>query len=279
MTDGINHIRFWLIELLLRWEGRVTTSALREAFNICRQQASKDINAYKHRYPANLSYNPRQKCYQPTQVFCASHLQGNVSEYLNWLTHRAYPQSRQAELTPRHAVLAVPERRVSPMIMQALVSALRQPQRLEVEYNSVSSSEADGRIIVPVRFVKTGQRWHLRAFCEKSQHYRDFVLSRFYGQPESLGEPLAPLPADDAWETFISLELQPDPRLSPTQQLALSHDYGMAGGKLSITTRAALAHYLLLELHVSVKMLDGNPAAQQLILSNYEAVKPWLFDS
>ncbi|EKE71703.1 WYL domain-containing protein [Gallaecimonas xiamenensis] len=158
-----------------------------------------------------------------------------------------------------------------------MVRALRQQQRLEVDYLGVTNPSREGRVIVPTRFVKTAQRWHLRAWCEQSQGYRDFVLSRFRGEPDLLGRPLTPLPEDIAWHTHITLCIRPDPRLSPAQQAALAADYGMANGELLLPSRAALANYLLLDMHIHTKMLDGNPAAQQLILANIDEVKPWLF--
>src|SRR5690625_5587511 len=72
--------------------------------------------------------------------------------------------------------------------MRGLVTAIRTQQRLEVDYVSLSNPNRQGRIIVPHTFVSTGLRWHLRAWCEKSQSYRDFVLSRFRGEPELLGD-------------------------------------------------------------------------------------------
>src|SRR5699024_7109036 len=107
--------------------------------------------------------------------------------------------------------------------------------------------------------------------------YRDFVLSRFRGVPIDEGPRLTPLPEDTHWHTQLTLRIQPDPRLSPEQQAALEHDYGMEDGELKLQVRAALAHYLLQEMQVSTKMLDGNPAAQQLILANYQDIQPWLF--
>ncbi|WP_245849795.1 WYL domain-containing protein [Oceanimonas doudoroffii] len=166
---------------------------------------------------------------------------------------------------------------MSAQIIRPIVHALRHHERLEVDYGAVSSTDRDGRIIVPVRFVNTGSRWHLRAWCEKAQNYRDFVLSRFHGTPIQEGKLLAPLPPDTRWNTHITLSITPDPRLSPEQQQALIRDYAMENGQLRLHIRVALAGYLLKEMQINTKMLDGNPAAQQLILANQDEVKEWLF--
>ena len=41
-------LRFRLLEIVLQWEGRLTTNHLMTAFNIGRQQASRDIKRPRH---------------------------------------------------------------------------------------------------------------------------------------------------------------------------------------------------------------------------------------
>ncbi|WP_107852475.1 WYL domain-containing protein [Oceanimonas marisflavi] len=270
--------RYWLAELIACWEGRFTTSYLRQFFGLSRQQASKDINQYQQEHAGNLEYCASRRGYVPSASFNPVYISGDVAEYLNWMTGQsAHAMPNAPGYRLEHAILLPPARNVSPQVIRPLVRALRQGERLDVDYGAVSSCERDGRIIVPVRFVNTGSRWHLRACCEKAQNYRDFVLSRFHGTPIPEGKQLAPLPPDTGWNTQITLIIIPDPRLLPEQQQALIHDYAMQHGQLKINTRAALAGYLVREMQINTKMLDINPAAQQLILANYEEVKEWLF--
>lgn len=272
------HRRYWLIELISYWEGRLTTGHLRQFFGISRQQASKDIKQYQQEHTGNLEYCPSRKGYLPTEYFNPAHISADVAGYLNWMTGQsAHVMPADPGYRLEHAILALPARQVEPGVIQQLVRALRNHERLDVDYGAVSNADRDGRIIVPVRFVNTGSRWHLRAWCEKANDYRDFVLSRFHGTPVPEGKLLAPLPPDTRWNTHITLIIKPDPRLSPEQQQALIHDYAMENGQLKINVRAALAGYLLREMQINTKWLDGNPAAQQLILANYDEVKEWLF--
>ncbi|MFD1009143.1 WYL domain-containing protein [Oceanisphaera ostreae] len=270
--------RFWLIELLANWEGRITCGHLQHYFRLGRQQASKVINQYQDAYPEQLIYCASAKSYLPTPQFNPEFISFDVAEYLNWVSGQSthLPQADD-KYQLAHAILVPPARNVSPHIMRPLVHSMRQSERLEVDYGAVTHPDRSGRIIVPIRFVNTGRRWHLRAWCEKAQAYRDFVLSRLHGTPTTEGKYLSVLPADTAWETEITLRIKPDPRLSEAQQAALIHDYGMHNGELQLPTRAALAHYLLQEMQINIKMLDGNPAAQQLILVNQDEIKSWLF--
>ncbi|MCD8514180.1 MAG: WYL domain-containing protein [Nitrincola sp.] len=157
------------------------------------------------------------------------------------------------------------------------MQAIREQTLLEVDYVSLSNPDREGRIIAPHSFAKTGLRWHLRAWCEKSQEYRDFVLSRFRGIPDLEGKSQKTGEDDTAWHTFIDVIFAPDPRLTPAQKEVIEADYQMQNGQLRINTRACLAQYVIQEMQVNIKMLDPDPKAQQLILVNKDDISEWLF--
>lgn len=265
--------RLLFIELLAWWEGSISNRQLQDEFNISRQQAYQDLKHYRQRHPDNLIETTTG--YQASSTFTPQYLSLDVAEYLNWFSTGQLNFVTQGNV---HAeALSLPKRTVSAELVRQLVQAMRQKKRLEVDYVSLSNPENDGRIFHPHTFVNTGLRWHVRGFCEKSRDYRDLVLSRFRGQAELLDDSEHGIARDEAWQTQIRLILQPDYRLSAEKQAVLANDYQMEGGQLILTTRAALANYLLHELQVNTKMLDGTPEAQQLVLVNRDEVKPWLF--
>ncbi|MCR6650193.1 MAG: WYL domain-containing protein [Cellvibrionaceae bacterium] len=272
--------RFWLIELLAYWEGRVNTTSLIHHFGLSRQQSSADLNAYSAQAPTNLTYDASTKAYLPKADFQRHFISDDVGEYLGWMQN---PSAAPAPISAPSAKLSnlalrLPPRKVAPELMRGLVAATRQRLRIEVDYVSLTNPNREGRVIAPHTFVNTGLRWHLRAWCEKSRGYRDFVLSRFRGVPTLLDKTQHPIEHDVAWNTQITIILQPDPRLTPAQQEVLENDYQMLGGQLHITTKACMVNYLLKEMQVNTKMLDGTPEAQQLVLVNREDIRPWLFD-
>ena len=214
----MNH-RFWLIELLALWEGRVTTRQLCEQFNISRQQASKDLNAYNLSATTPLIRSTELKGYIAPEPFRFQHISGLVEEYLHWLAEGAMPHTHPHHLTE---VLKAPQRQIPPTIMRTLVKASKESLRVEVDYISVSAPCSEGRVIVPHSFIETGSRWHLRAWCEKHGQYRDFVLSRFRGTPELMDSSLHDQTGDLAWNTQVELIFQPDMRLTPEQQQVIA---------------------------------------------------------
>jgi predicted DNA-binding transcriptional regulator YafY len=158
-----------------------------------------------------------------------------------------------------------------------MIQAARQGRRLEVDYVSLQNPDREGRIIVPHTLVFTGFRWHVRAWCEKNQGYRDFVLSRFRGEAELLDASDHDASGDDNWQTRVEVLIRPDPRLDTAQQEVIATDYGMAGGELRLTSRATLVTYLLQLLQLDPRELQENPLAQQIVLANREALEPYLF--
>lgn len=275
MDKTIPEHRHRFIELIAWWEGRINTSPLQQQFGLSRQQSSADINAYNETTSGNLLYDTSQKAWQPTPQFTRHYISDDVVEYLNWVqTGYSIP----APPILAHTSLSLPTRQVAPTVMRGLITAIRRQQRIDVDYVSLSNPNREGRIIAPHTFINTGLRWHLRAWCEKSKEYRDFVLSRFRGEPEMLGKTTHTSEQDTAWNTQLTLIFEPDPRLPPAKQEVLEHDYQMQDGRLTITTRACLAQYLIQEMQVNTKILDGTPEAQQLVLVNRDDVKGWLFE-
>lgn len=273
-TSSANY-RYTFIELLAYWEGRINTRDLERQFGLSRQQSSTDINRYKAFAPHNLVYDASRKYHCPAPEFQCLYIPSSVDMYLQWLETGQLPTHSHSTLT---ANLQLPARKIAPLVMRGLVAAIRQSQRLEVDYVSLNNPNHQGRIISPHSFVRTGLRWHLRAWCEKSRGYRDFVLSRFRGEPELLDAATFKAEGDVAWNTQVTVLLQPDPRLSPAKRAVLENDYQMQDGQLAITTRGCLVQYLLRELQVSTKVLDGTPEAQQLVCVNLLDIKQWLFE-
>lgn len=269
-------IRLWFIELIAWWEGRISASHLIRQFGISRTQARNDILYYQQLLPGNLLYHASYKGFLPQNDFQQAYISGDVVEYLNWISHQDAITDVSTALP--YTTLALPKRQVSAEIMRILVSAIRQKRRVDVDYVSVSNPDRQGRIIVPHHFVSAGLRWHLRAYCEKSKGFRDFVLSRFRGVPELMDKTKISAQEDSGWTTELCLEFQPDPRLKPAQQNVLAHDYQMQQGKLLIHSRACLAQYVLQEMQVNIRDIDISPEAQQLVLINLNDIKPWLFD-
>jgi predicted DNA-binding transcriptional regulator YafY len=163
--------------------------------------------------------------------------------------------------------------------LRPLILAAKDHLRVEVDYVSLNQPDREGRIIVPHTLVWTGLRWHVRGWCEKNQDYRDFVLSRFRGEPEVLGASDRTGASDEDWHTLVTIEIAPDPRLTADQQAVVAHDYGMTDGKWQLSVRAKLLPYLLQLLRLDPIKVMEDPRAQQIVIVNQTDVEAWLFPS
>ncbi|AJG14347.1 TPA: WYL domain-containing protein [Pseudomonas aeruginosa] len=275
-------LRYRLIETVVWWEGRLTTNHLMQSFGISRQQASKDINSYITDYaPKNLEYDKHLKGYVPSRHFKPLFIDDSASAYLHLLNqnHDRAPHIEGLALAYAHTeVLDVPDRSVRPEVLRPLLKACREGLRLECEYVSFTTPDGETRLIAPHTLIYTGMRWHVRAYCEKNRDYRDFVLSRFRGEPDLMDAPSEHTrELDDGWNTQLTVVIESDSRLKPEQRSIIEADYGMCDGQLVIETRGALVQYVLQRYQIDPTKVHAKATAQQIVVANLEELQPWLY--
>lgn len=275
-------LRYRLIETVVWWEGRLTTGHLMQSFGISRQQASKDINTYINDYaPKNLVYDKHLKGYKPSQQFQPLFIDASASAYLHMLdqNRERAPHIEGLALAYAHTeVLQVPDRSVRPEVLRPILRACREQLRLETEYVSFTTPIAEQRVMVPHTLVYTGMRWHVRAYCEKHRDFRDFVLSRFRGEPDIIDESSLGAEQDSAWNTAVEVVFEPDSRLKPAQKQIIESDYGMQDGQLRVPSRGALVQYVLQRYQIDPTKLQTRATAQQLVVANLDQLRTWLYD-
>ena len=129
-------------------------------------------------------------------------------------------------------------------IIASLVRAIHLRCPIDCDYVSLATG-AKHRVLVPHAIVNNGHRWHVRAYDTASQSFKDFVCTRFtrvdllqreVSHAESASQDLS-------WSKQVELILIPHPDLQHPDAIAL--DYGMVEGVRRVTTRAALAAYIL----------------------------------
>ncbi|CAK2057410.1 putative DNA-binding transcriptional regulator YafY [Vibrio crassostreae] len=272
--------RYRMIEVIALWEGRLTTNHLIKSFGIGRQQASKDINTYLVEIaPDNLVYDKQLKGYKPSDSFAPKLTSGHADEYLHILSRSEDMTVTFNELDMgfENTTMVRPvTRNITPEILRPLVQAIREKKRVDLSYTSLTNGEEVERIISPHTLVCTPLRWHVRAYCEHSEDYRDFVLSRIRGTPALETKKIKGKEQDALWNTHLSIKLIPDSRLTQAQAEVIAHDYGMDKGTLAIPTNAALVRYVLDAYNIDINVLNSNPKGQQIILGNFEELKPYL---
>lgn len=263
--------RLEFIEFRLFWEGRMNRHDLMRTFGVSVNQASADLNRYRKLAPENMVYDRSARTYLRSAAFSPMFLKISADRYLDQLrlvdAGVMDKPSAWIKRFPDYAGAPSPQRIVSIETLQLVLQALRDEQALEVRYQSLSKPAPQWRWIAPHALAHDGFRYHVRAWCEQSQAFKDFLLPRIV---ETKGlRPRDCDPRDDRdWHEFTEIEFGPHPGLSESQQRVIGLDYGMQDGSVSLRVRKSLAYYTLKRLGLDGDHADKDPAEQQIVLLN-----------
>ena len=272
--------RFEFIEFQLNWEGAVGRKKLQDQFLISPQQATNDLTAYFRAYPGNMLYNPRRKTYVPGPNFRPFLTPGDASEYLMQLNmlHLGYREEGDVWTTsvPVFDAVSAHSRRISPKVLKHVLQCMRLRSCLSAQYISLSSKNAEFRILLPHAIASDGHRWHVRAFDIKNTRFSDFVLSRLK-KTEPGTQPEQEVPEDTAWITYVNIVLKPDPSLNQSQKECLEFEYEMKNGRLRLTVRQAMLFYYLRHYGFDPRQREnsriGNKSSFWLKIENIEEIE------
>ena len=263
--------RYEFIEFRLYWQGRINRSDLMEVFGISVQQASKDLSNYIEGRKSNVIYDKRQRTYLRGRGFKSRYYQPDANDYFAQL--QALNQGLVSEeqswisLFPNFGTTPAPVRGVAPEILQSALLSIRERKALQVVYQSMSRPEPAARWIEPHALAFDGFRWHARAFCQKDQVFKDFLLSRIVEVGDQASA-TSSAENDTDWQSEMTLDIGPHPELSDTQRRAVEMDYGMVNGKAEIIVRKALLFYALKRLGLDTDPAARRPQDQQIVLMN-----------
>lgn len=263
------------IEFRLFWEGHVNRGDLIDKFGISQNQASGDLNRYIALAPDNMIYDKSGKTYVRSSSFSPLFLEPDATQYLSQLRSVAQGLVGKEDAwignLPAFDTAPSPARGIDPVVLRAIVIAIRRHDAVEVRYQSMSSPDPEWRWIAPHALAFDGFRWHARSYCENSGEYRDFVISRIVATRQSRDARMIST-NDTAWDEFVDLKIAPHPDLSTAQKRAIELDYGMISGSVHIPVRRALLYYALKRLGLDTDPAARKPQDQQIILLNREAL-------
>ncbi len=258
------------IEILLFWESQINRKRLAILLGLSESRASQFIKRYEENFPGFICYDEKKKCHYPTEHFQPQLTTGTTDEYLQLIL-------RQKQHTATTEVISAPQRYVIPDVLKTICNAIQKsPQQLNVIYQSLQNpDDSQQRIITPHTLVFSGLRWHVRAFCEKSKTFKDFVLSRF-AQTEKAEFGQVTVEQDTHWQTFEELVIMADPRLTESQRKLIEREHGMNESRLVIETRGALIRYQMELLNIDTG--NPNPESQQIIVESacWKRIQPYL---
>jgi len=274
LMDWHRQQRVRAIEIITYWHGRLNTSDIIAAFGISRIQASKDIKEYTSQFPDNITYSLSDRTYLKNKSFKLHLTKGRIDEYIDHISR----MSTNITDIPIER-LSLHYRHLKPEVVSHVLQSIKNKKGLSIVYASMSRPEGIERVIYPHSLVDTGYRWHIRAYCDDNQEFRDFNIGRILGIPKLQGvlPKFASRNNDLQWNKTIRFSLIPNPSLSSNQKKVVEVEFGIEKGALIVTTRACLTHYLLQRYQIDSQNLKKPELNQLLAVMNPNVIKPYLF--
>jgi len=245
--------RLQFLESIAQWEGAVQRQRVCEVFDVSANHVTKDFSLYRSLSPGNLEYDVSRRAYRPTARFKPLFAAGSAEEYLallrlNLETHGHSGMPIWAEGMPISGLTA-PQGTANPAVLRVLTQALRQKTAVEIVYQSLRTPAPAPRLIWPHHLVHVAGRWHVRAYDAKHERFADLVLARITEARPSAQAKLHPALQDSEWDSEVTIEVIPNPKLSATQQAVVALEFGMTQVRhhwiWSARMRRAIAPYFV----------------------------------
>ena len=284
-TSAPPNQRLTMLKLLLVWEGRLNRGRLMELFDLGSNWASVWIREFRKDYPDWLEWDTKTRSFHATpQAYKAwrgpetKHL-ADAASLAQYLALVGLPYAITS-MEPGHASIlaAFPDLSTpNPEHFAVLSEAIRLGRVVQLTYRSMKTPEAHQRTISPHNMIRAGRRWHIRAYCEDNQDFRDYSLGRIVGAKmlptvASKGEK-----DDEAWMAKVPVRLVAHPDLTPEQESLIRFEYFFNTSARVETCRGALVSYFIQDVRAATDIKKQQPPDYQLAVSNLDEVKPWLF--
>lgn len=227
--------RLRFIERCAWWRGVVNRRDLAEVFGVSMAQASSDLQKYGEMNPGSLIYDVKGKKYDGAGNMRLLYGVASLADVMGmWLRDDAVALLGEA----------MPTRMADAVVLRHAMMATLRGQKLRVKYHSLSSGGLRWREFMPLRWVNSGLRWHVRAWCFTNEDWRDFTVSRIEKTELPMVKVAQELPTDTEWERMVVLRLRPNGALPAEKAAGVMQDFRMVDGVLELPVRAALEGYV-----------------------------------
>lgn len=255
--------RLTYIESVAYWEGAVDRPRISTVFGVTENHVTKDFRLYKNTFPNNLRYDERSRVYRPTKNFKPRIGTGSAEEYLSIL--RTYAEHENSAVLSRVGttlpIYAMPQAKgtVEKDVLNAITRAISGHRGLEIAYQSMTSAETSTRRIWPHALLFNGMRWHVRTYDGNRNIFIDLVLQRILSVAPLGSNEQAPLGTEEdaKWNTFVEIDVVPNPTLTAGQEDVVAREFGMIkrdnGWVWPVRIRECLAGYFIVLYRLDIK--------------------------
>lgn len=275
--------RLTLLELLLVWEGRIYRSRVCDLFGIGLPRASQWIKEIRDLHPTWMQWDTKSRSYFGTADFYKRYakasqadISASLSRYLSMvgLPYASATDDGEGAMWSATPSITAP----SPKIFAALSNAIRQAKAVNIEYMSLSEPVPHRRMIYPHSLVLAGRRWHVRAYSETNESFRDYALGRILEvKPLACSSDHTRFDDPD-WNTKVKVRLVAHPELSPEQARVIQAEYFNGTSSRVETCRAALVPYFIQDIRAAMDTQTQHAPEYLIAVENAREVSKWLFN-
>lgn len=254
---------------LLRWEGELRNSRVRELVGLAKVQTSRLLVGFAQTYPQAVIQDDSDKSWRLNREAQAAKEGGPLEEYLALCGH--------AGGTPTIMDARVDFVEPAPKLISLLAKAARERRGVRVFYRSMSSPAGRERLLFPRAVVRLSQRWHVRAWCSERREYRDFNLGRM--EKPALTSELLPKEAgiDKAWVSLVSVRIGIHEALKGDVSKMLRQEFFQGAASMRLEVRGALLQYALQQARVAINPAEEKPPSFLLQALDPKVLKLYLF--
>lgn len=271
--------RLQFIDFRLYWEGRINRGDLIDFYGISPQQASADLQEYLQMAGDSVYYDKSAKSYRSAEEFRPKFVPDQPYDYLYRLLSADLEPNGKSDsfigTVPSSATLPNIQRHIDTQIFKAIIEGIREKLAIEIQYQSMTSPDAQWRWISPHALGFDGLRWHVRAYCHRHEEFRDFVFARMLNMRNKQSSDVDRL-EDLDWTRYIQVRIGPHPELSEAQKKVIELDYGMENSESVFEVRAALVFYFLQRFSLDKESKKKSPRARQIVLLNSDELERYL---
>lgn len=279
MANKLDPQRLRQLELLLRWEGLVGNARLRELFGLSSIRASQWLREFREAQPRWTLWDSIARSFIVTTEFYRDTIAESSWALDQYLSLVGLPTAMKAG--SQHVVVdAFPDITTpNPEIFAVLSRASRFNRAVEITYRSMREPKPHKRILSPHSIVHAGRRWHVRAYCESNNEFRDYSLGRI-SQAKLLEQPSQFLKQDDTeWLTEVPVKLIAHPDLTHEQQSLIGFEYFDNTSARTTTCRGPLVKYLIQDVRAAIDVKNQKPPEYLLAVGNSKEIVSWLYKS
>jgi hypothetical protein len=261
--------RLRAIETLLLWEGRVTRGRLLALFPVHETVASRDLLAYRQKYPRSLAIDTTNKAYDATAFLKPTLTEGMFAEYQQ-LIGVGCPGISDGHVPVESSRLDATQ--IDFRNFARLHTAIRAATCVRMEYRSMRNPEKHERFIRPHSFIQAGPRWHVRGFCREVNAFRDFNLGRINTIKVGVDESLPGIEEDHDWNTLVRLRLVSHRDLSAAQKQLVRDEYMAGTTALVFEIRKPMARYLVQSFRAAIDPDTETPPSFLLMVDDVDGL-------